>query len=381
MKTDRRAFLRASLAAGAAAAFAPARPWAAPTAAALYADSIAIDGMGPPGSEENDPDGPLSDAALAHLAASGLSATHFTVGTVGTMPPLDAFERVVRSIARWERRIDHAPQVLARVRTVDDIANARRSGRVGLIYGLQDGVCFEDDLGRLDALHQFGVRVVQPTYNRRNLLGDGVMEPADAGLSRTGREAVERLQAMGMLVDLSHCGRRTAADAIAMARRPVAFTHTGCAALVEHPRHRTDAELRAVADTGGVTGIFVMPYLSRGRQPTAADVVAHIEHAIKVAGSAHVSIGTDGTLSPVRLTPDYIEGHREIARERRAAGIAAPYETEEGYLFAADLNTPRRFETLAGLLLERGHPARVVAGVLGGNLLRVFGDAWGPAKA
>ena len=380
MSIDRRAFLGAAAAAG-AAALAPARLWATPLPRALYERSIVIDGLGVPGGMDTDADEPLTAKALADVAASGLSATHLTVGWVGTVPPLSAFEVAVRSIARWESRIDAAPRVLIRVRDAEDIRIAKREGRTGLIYGLQDGVSFEDDLGRLDALHQLGVRVVQPTYNRRNLLGDGVMEPADAGLSRTGREAIERLQALGMLVDLSHCGRRTAADAIAMAKRPVAFTHTGCAALVEHPRHRTDAELRAVAESGGVTGIFVMPYLSRGRQPTAADVVAHIEHAINVAGSAHVAIGTDGTVSPIQLTEDYITWYRDHTRKRREEGVAAPYETEEGYLFAADLNTPRRYQTLADLLLARGHPESVVSGVLGGNLLRVFADAWGPSPS
>lgn len=387
MRFDRRAFLRASAAAALVPALVRAQGSATPEPASprsgaqpvqdLYRDSIAIDGLGVPGNHHNDPSGPLSAAALADLARSGLTATHLTVGSVGTMPPLQAFEQVVRSIALWEHRIEHAPQVLARVRTAADIVRAKRNGRTGLVYGLQDGVAFEDDPERLDALHQLGLRVVQPTYNRRNLLGDGVLEPTDRGLSRTGREAVERMQGLGILVDLSHCGRRTAADAIAMATRPMAFTHTGCAALVEHPRHRTDAELRAVAETGGVNGIFIMPYLSRGKQPTAADVVAHIEHALQVAGSAHVAIGTDGAVSPEVLTPEYIAQYRDLTRQRREAGIAAPYETEEGYLFAADLNTPRRFERLAGLLLERGHSAAVVAGVLGGNLLRTFGDAWG----
>jgi membrane dipeptidase len=158
----------------------------------------------------------------------------------------------------------------------------------------------------------------------------------------------------------------------------VAFTHTGCAGLVDHPRHRTDAELRAVADTGGVTGIFVMPYLAMGKQPTAADVIAHIEHALKVAGSDHVSIGTDGNLSPTKVTAEFIEKFREITRSRKQAGIAAPFETEDGYLFASDLNTPRRFETLADMLLARGHSDDTVSKVLGGNLLRVFGAAWQP---
>jgi membrane dipeptidase len=280
-------------------------------------------------------------------------------------------------VASWEHEIDAHPDVLMRIRQAGDIAEAQSAGRTGLIYGLQDGVAFEDDIERLEALHWLGIRVIQPTYNRRNLLGDGCMEPADAGLSRAGIEAIARMNALGILIDLSHCGRQTAADAIAASSRPVAFTHTGCFALAEHPRHRTDAELKAVADTGGVNGIFIMPYLSKGRQPTAGDVIAHVEHAIDVAGEDHVSIGTDGTVSPTGLTEEYKEQFRAETRRRKELGIAAPFETEDGYLFAADLNTPRRFETLAGLLLDRGHSEARVEKILGSNLHRVFGDAWG----
>ena len=122
-----------------------------------------------------------------------------------------------------------------------------------------------------------------------------------------------------------------------------------------------------------------MPYLAKGRQPTAADVIAHLEHAIEVAGEDHVSLGTDGVISPTELTEAFRTQFREITRSRKEQGIAAPYETEEGYLFASDLNTPRRFETLVGLLLERGHSESRVEKILGGNLLRVFGEAWNAA--
>jgi membrane dipeptidase len=345
----------------------------------LYARSIAIDGLGGPGNNDTDIGVPLSPPLVDDVRTSGMTALHVTVGAVGTMPALEAFEKIVRDIARWEGEIDRHPQVLARIRTAEDVRAAKLDRRTGLIYGLQDGVSFEDDLDRLTALRQIGIRVIQPTYNRRNLLGDGCMETADAGLSKAGHEAIERMNALGILVDLSHCGRRTAADAIAASRRPVAFTHTGCAALAEHPRHRTDAELKAVSDTGGVSGVFVMPYLAKGRQPTAADVITHLEHAIMVAGEDHVSVGTDGSLSAIKVTPEFIAQFRENTRHRKELGIAAPYETEDGYLFASDLNTPRRFETLADMLLARGHSEARVEKVLGANLLRVFGDTWQPS--
>jgi membrane dipeptidase len=341
-----------------------------------YREAIVIDGLGGPGGINHDPAGRLIEQELKDTHESGLTCAHVTVGPVGTTAPDTAFVETVRGIAFWEREIDAHPEVLSRVRTVADIGKAKKARRTGLIYGVQDGVAFETDLARLEDLHALGLRVVQPTYNRRNLLGDGCLEPANAGLSRTGAEAIERMNAIGILVDLSHCGRQTAADAIRVSKKPVAFTHTGCAALADHPRNRTDAELRAVADKGGVSGIYFMPYLSEGRQPTAADIVRHLEHMVQVAGEDHVSIGTDGSISPTTVDQQYKDAFAKNTRERREAGIGAPWETEEGYLFAADLNTPRRLATLAMMLADRRHTATRIEKILGGNLLRVFRETW-----
>jgi membrane dipeptidase len=282
----------------------------------------------------------------------------------------------VHDILRWESEIDRHPDTFVRIRKAQDILDAKKARRTGLIYGFQDGVAFETDLDRLNDLHQLGLRVVQPTYNRRNLLGDGCLEPANAGLSRTGIEAIERMNTLGILVDLSHCGRQTAADAIGASKNPVAFTHTGCAAVADHPRNRTDEELRAVADKGGVSGIYFMPYLNGGKQPTAADVIRHLEHMINVAGEDHVSIGTDGTISPAVIDQAYKDAFARSIRSRREAGIGAPQETEDGYLFANDLNTTRRFETLASMLADRGHNGTRIEKILGRNLLRVFAETW-----
>jgi membrane dipeptidase len=342
-----------------------------------YREAIVIDGLGGPGGGANDnPDAGLSEQEVKDAHESGVTCAHITVGAVGSTAPDTAFMETVRGIAYWEREIDRHPEVLGRVRVAGDIGKAKKTKRCGLVYGVQDGVAFETDLARLDDLHALGLRVVQPTYNRRNLLGDGCLEPGNAGLSRAGIEAIERMNSLGILIDLSHCGRQTAADAIRISKKPVAFTHTGCQALSDHPRNRTDVELRAVADKGGVCGIYFMPYLSEGKQPTAADIVRHVEHMVQVAGEDHVSIGTDGNLSPTVVDQKYKDAFAKNTRERREAGIGAPWETEEGYLFAADLNTPRRLATLAMMLADRRHSAVRIEKILGGNLLRVFGDTW-----
>jgi membrane dipeptidase len=125
-----------------------------------------------------------------------------------------------------------------------------------------------------------------------------------------------------------------------------------------------------------VSGIYFMPFLSEGRQPTAADVIRHLEHMIEVCGEDHVSIGTDGGLSAEVVDQAFKDNHVRFVRQRRAAGISAPAETEEGYLFAAELNTPRRLETLAEMLMSKGHSSTRVEKILGKNLLRVLSETW-----
>jgi membrane dipeptidase len=340
-----------------------------------YRDVIVIDGLGGLGNSASE-NGPLAEAYVKDARDSGLTCVHMTILPVGTTPPDTAFAQAVTGIGNAEREIDRHPDVFCRIRTAADILQARKTGRVGLLYGFQDGVAFETDLTRLDEFYRLGIRIVQPTYNRRNLLGDGCLEPANAGLSKAGVEAIECMNELGILVDLSHCGRQTAADAIRHSKKPVAFTHTGSAALADHPRNRTDAELRAVADKGGVSGIYFMPFLSEGRQPTAADVIRHLEYMIEVCGEDHVSIGTDGGLSAETVDQQFKDSFAESIRARQAAGISAPGETEEGYLFAAELNSPRRLETLADMLIANGHGGARVEKILGKNLQRVFSESW-----
>lgn len=380
MTFSRRRFMELGVLAGLAATRG-ARVLAQGAPESGYAGAVVIDGCGGPGDFHVDSGVPLSDRAVRQARGSGVTAVNLTVGPVGNLPDAAAFEGIVRDIAYWTREMDVHPDALVQVKRAKDLAAAKRSFRLGLIFGLQDGVAFATDLSRLEVLRNLGVIIIQPTYNLRNLLGDGCLEPGDAGLSRRGHDAIERMNALGILVDLSHCSRRTTADAIAASARPVAFTHTGCAAVHDHPRNKTDAQLKALADRGGVAGIYVMPYLRPKGQPEASDVVRHLEHALNVAGEDHVGIGTDGTLSPVELTPEFLSYFQAETAARKKTGIGAPGEDPNAYLFAADLNTPRRLETLAAMLAKRGHPASRVERILGGNFARLFAEVWGPSGA
>ncbi|HEY7113667.1 MAG TPA: membrane dipeptidase [Thermoanaerobaculia bacterium] len=378
----RRGFVRLAAAAGAGAL--PAARLLAQTAGSVSerpsgprAFAFVIDACGGPGDPAAEDGAALSARAIADVRASGITAVNVTVGPVGERPSLAAFEGIFRDLADWEKEIEAHPDALMRVRGASELDAAKSSGRLGLIFGLQDGVAFHDDVSRLEVLHRFGLRIIQPTYNLRNLLGDGCLEPDGAGLSRAGHEAVERMNALRILLDLSHCGRRTTRDGVEASKRPPAFTHTGCASVADHPRNKTDEELRTLAEKGGVAGIYFMPYLRTAGQPMAEDVVRHVERAVQVAGEDHVGIGTDGVISATDLSPEYKAKFRADIERRKKAGIGAPGEVPDVYPLVPDLNMPRRIQRLGELLLARGYSTARVEKIVGGNFARLFREVWG----
>ncbi|MBW3535425.1 MAG: dipeptidase [Gemmatimonadetes bacterium] len=335
-----------------------------------YEDALVLDFLASPGLFNTTLDRRLDDAMVANAVASGITAVNLTVsggdleGTMGRMAP-------------WSAALARHPQALVQVRTVSDLGAAKETGRLGLIFGFQDSTPLEGDLDRIDLFHDLGVRVIQLTYNGRNLAGDGCLEPGNAGLSRWGHALVERMEEKGLVVDLAHCGQRTTADGIAAARGPVAISHSGCKAIHDNPRSKRDEELRAMADKGGVVGIYLMPFLAPGRPATADDVMAHVEHALDVCGEDHVGIGSDLSITPIEKDDaEYWRAHREFVARRKASGSAAPGEDEEILFYVEDLNTPRRLERIADHMAARGHAARVIEKVVGGNFARLIEEVW-----
>ena len=162
------------------------------------------------------------------------------------------------------------------------------------MLGFQNTDMIDRDISRLDMFYRLGIRIIQLTYNDRNFVGDGCLEPANAGLSQFGREVVARMNALGIAVDLSHCGTQTTADGIAASTKPPLITHSGCREVYRHPRSKEDRELKAMADKGGVVGIYFMPFIGPGPgAPTVEMLMRQIDHAIKICGVDHVGIGSD----------------------------------------------------------------------------------------
>lgn len=345
---------------------------------ARYRDAMAIDGLGGPALLHHAPGTADYAADLQAVRDSGLRGAITTVAPQGRFWFDDAALAATRErIAAWRAIVERHPDDLLLVRDGGDLAEARSARKFGLILGFQGTEPFGEDLDRVGAFREQGLRVVQLTHNRRNLVGDGCMEPGNAGLSTFGRAMVERLNAERLVVDLSHGSQRTIREGILASKAPVLIGHAGCRALADAPRLVHDAELRLMADRGGVVGIIFWPYLREWGQQTAADVIRHVEHAIRVCGEAHVGIGTDLGIAPVPRTPEAEAGHRALVRSLIDQGILAADRSPDLTVFVPDLNTANWFEVLAAMLSARGHGDDRIERILGGNFARVMADVWG----
>jgi len=322
-------------------------------------------------------DGPakITPRMLADAHASGQAAVNVTLGYVfGKKPP---FESTVQDIRHWDTLVAAHPNDLTKVLSAGDIGRARDAKKIGLIYGFQNAAMMGEDAARVDRFAGMGVRVFQLTYNDANKLGDGSMAPAGRGLTPFGHEVVERINASRCMVDLSHSGTQICLDAARASKQPISINHTGCRALADLPRNKTDEELRLVADKGGFVGVYFMPFLNLSGHATAADVVAHIEHALKVCGEDHVGIGSDGGTTPIDDLKAYAAALAKEHAERVKAGISAPGERADTHPFVDDLRGPDQFRKLARLLAARGHKSARIEKILGGNFVRYARDIWG----
>ncbi|WP_394762979.1 dipeptidase [Phenylobacterium sp.] len=374
--TTRRDLLTQAAGLGALAAAGAAR--AAPTAFsdASFHGAIVIDGMG----SIDDPDGAedttvLTPRGVAALRQSGLTAVSLTVNVVGNQP--DVWEKTIANIAQVDQLAADNPDILVKAQTSGDVRRAKREGKIALLCNVQDTSLVGADLNRLTLLKGLGVRIVQLTYNLRNLSGDGSLEPANAGLSKLGRATIARIEKERMLVDFSHGGQRTIAEGLAATTRPPIISHTGCRSLHDNPRNVWDAEMKLCADKGGVVGIYWMPFLVPNSKPTSADLIRHMQHVFNLCGEDHVSIGTDGVVNKTVLDDKARAAQKTFYNDRAAQGIAAPGEGPEIFNIVADWDDNLRFRHLADGLSKAGWTTGQIEKALGGNLMRVYAETFG----
>jgi membrane dipeptidase len=343
------------------------QPQLSPQAQALYAQALILDCNAAPPLEEKLPL-PQSDLDLAR--GSGINVIKLSLGGINS-----DFAQTIADIAQIQQLIEVHPDYFTQVRVAEDMMRAKREGKLGIILSFESAEMFGGQVSSLEVFRNLGVRVMQLSYNRKSPFAAGVMEPNAGGLTPLGRDAVRQMNRLGIAIDLSHANAATTADVLNLSVEPPVMTHAACAVVHAHPRNKSDEQLRALAAKGGVVGIFDLPYLSASpHQPTVDDYMAHLEHALKVAGVDHVGIGSDVGIEPFDTSPKGMAEFAKQEEQRRASGLAAPEEDRPTYVVG--LNVPRRMEIIADRLLKGGYSAAVTEKVLGGNFARVFTQIW-----
>jgi len=286
---------------------------------------------------------------LQRLKDSAINVFHPAVGfTEG-----DIYNSSLSDIRGWDAFLAEHSSDFVRIDCPGDMERAKAAGKIGIVIGLQNSAHFRsvDDVQRF---YEMGQRVSQLTYTD-NELGGGSVDPHDPGLSEYGVRIVDRMNTLGMAIDISHCGDRTTLDTISLSRKPVLVTHSNCRALVPRSaRCKTDDAIRRMAARGGVIGITMIRYfVSSGGPATMENVLDHIDHIVKLTGAEHVGIGSDVDLNgrdrqlhPLRKNDlDGVDYERKI------------YDVTEG-------------------LVRRKYSDEDIKLILGGNFQRALSEIW-----
>ncbi|MCK0744352.1 dipeptidase [Chromohalobacter nigrandesensis] len=323
------------------------------TAQALHDDAIVIDGL---------IIAKWNRELLEDMRRGGLTAANCTVSV------WEGFQATVDNIVQTNALLAACDDLVRPVHTTADITRAKEEGKTGIIYGFQNAHAFEDQIGYVEVFKRLGVGIVQMCYNTQNLVGTGCYE-RDGGLSGFGREIVAEMNRVGVMCDLSHVGETTSREVIETSEKPVCYSHCLPSGLKEHPRNKSDAELRFIAEHGGFVGVTMFtPFLRAGVDATVDDYVEAIEYVMNIVGEDAIGIGTDFTQGQDQAFFEWLTHDKGYARRLTNFGTII---NPEG------IRTIGEFGNLTEALLRRGMSERQVRKIMGENWMRVLKDVWG----
>jgi membrane dipeptidase len=302
------------------------------------------------------PGRPEWTAELRRVRDSGIDVVGLNIG-FDAAPP----EHAIVLLAELRRWLKGHPEHYALVGSVAEIEQARRNGRLAVFFNIEGGNALQGNASLVSLFYELGVRWMLFAYNRNNALCGGCLE-VDTGLTDFGREVMDEMERVGMLVCCSHIGERSAMEIMSRATRPVIYSHSNPAAVWAHPRNISDAAMRECARTGGVVGINGIGIFLGDNDASPELIVRHIDYAVQLIGPEHVGIGLD-----------YVFDQEEVKSFVRARPESFPPDKFPNGIAMAE---PECLPRIAELLLQRGYAERDLRNILGGNFLRVARQVW-----
>lgn len=321
-------------------------------AAQLHQESIIIDGL---------IIAKWDRALFEDMAKGGITTANCTVSV------WEGFQATMDNIVEFNGFFREHNDLIRPVRCIEDIYRAKDEGKTGIILGFQNVHAFEDQLGYVEIFKKLGVGIAQMAYNTQNLVGTGCYE-RDGGLSGFGHEVVAEMNRVGMMCDLSHVGAKTSQEVILASEKPVCYSHCLPLGLKDHPRNKSDEELKFIADHGGFIGVTMFaPFLKNGINSTIEDYVEAIDYIVNIVGEDCVGIGTDFTQGHDQAFFEWLTHDKGYARRLTRFGeIINP----------KGIRTIGEFPNLTQALLDHGWPESRVQKVMGNNWVRILKEVW-----
>lgn len=324
----------------------------------IYKNEIVIDGL---------ISAPLSIGCVRDLLQAGITGGNWTVAAK-SQSTVAALQR----IAQMNWLLEQFPEETILVEKSNDIERAKQEDKFAIIMGFQGAAPLGTDIGLLRIFHKLGIRIIALTYNEGNAFGSGCTEPTNGGLTSLGIQAVQEMNRLGILVDLTHVGERASMESIELSSDPVVFTHSNPRATWDNPRNISNDLIRACAVKGGVVGLatfsgFVGDTWEQ-KNPTLDDFLRQIDHIINMVGPDHIAIGTDILIDPT----DGVWWRAVTGRLYPEVSQGMTFETHniDGFALHSD------FPNAAQVMLDHGYDNETVRKILGGNFLRVFRQVW-----
>lgn len=324
---------------------------------------------------------------VTQLAAAHLDGIICDISEIEEVRDADGTPRYLRTYAKCSAALD---RVTARLRDNPHAYVALKGSDIGSRPGCATFLQFQScepvgtDLSRLADFHARGLRVLQFTHHNNNLFAGGAIEPHWSGLTALGIEGLAEMNRLHIIPDVSHGSEPTMLDAAKRSTTPILLSHGACKAIVDHPRCASDTVIRAIADRGGMMGIFMMSFwLTRDAQPTADHLIAQIRHVIRVGGIDAVGISNDfpvdGQENLVKLHNDNAEGVKEYLEWWRAMDkLRIPgFAQDPQHVVIPTLNDIHRMDSIAAALEKARFRGREIDKIMGGNWRRVMTDVLG----
>ena len=314
-----------------------------------------------------------SEKIFRQLREGGVDAIHVTIAYH------ENFRETVLNFEQWNRWFERFPDLIMKGRWASDIDRARETGRTAVFFGFQNPSAIEDDIGLVEILHDLGARFMQLTYNNQSLLATGCYEDDDTGLTRMGREVVEEMNRVGLVVDMSHSAERSTLEAIEHSARPIAITHANPAFWHPALRNKSNTVLKALAESGGMLGFSMYPHHLKGKSDcTLESFCQMIADTAELMGPERIGIGTD----LCQDQPDSVVEWMRVGRWTKKIDYGEGSASDAGFPPMPHwFQDNRHFGNIEAGLRAVGMNDDDVAGVMGMNWYRFFAENFTPMGA